>query len=322
MELANHTRYPAGIARMVYGDDRIAASVLVRVTYRIDRGKLVPADDQPWIVSNQPWQGPQGLMDGDLIFYKGGVDVFLFGRAVPERGRTESQLDVEITVGAELRRRVRVFGPRVWYRGLTGLVASPPRPFTSIPLTLAYAYGGQDSWDGLPIPHLENPEGMGFYVVEESAVDRPLPCIEEIDHLIARWEDRPPPAGLVPYPPASPLRAKNGVDTTPGQPPRVTPRFFNSAFPPMIAAKLSGGDTARITGVAEDGPVELTLPRHALLVRLRFGDEQHEYPLSIDQVGFEIDEGRVFIAYRFPFRYVVHPLQERSCELFERGFEP
>ncbi len=68
MELTNHTRYPALIARMVAAEDRIAASVLVRVKYRIERGRLVPSNEQPWGVSQGPWEGPAGLMEGDLVF--------------------------------------------------------------------------------------------------------------------------------------------------------------------------------------------------------------------------------------------------------------
>ena len=146
MELDNQTRFPALITRMVCGEDRIAASVLCRVTYRLAKGRLVPSEEQPWRVSPAPWKGPAGLMDGDSVLYKGGVDVFVFGRAVPERGRAASTLDVEVAVGRDFRRRVRVSGPRVWYRGLTGLTASAPRPFTSLPLTLAHAYGGKDAW--------------------------------------------------------------------------------------------------------------------------------------------------------------------------------
>ena len=117
----------------------------------------------------------------------------------------------------------------------------------------------------------------------------------------------------------SPLRAKHGM-VTEGGPPRITPRFFNAAFPQMIARGARAGSAIRIAGVSEDGPVELTVPDHALSVRLRFGDEVHEARPALDQIGVEVDLRRVFIAYRHPFRYVVRELQERACELFEQGF--
>jgi hypothetical protein len=321
MELTNLTPYSAGIARMVYGEDRIAASVLVRVTYDIKNGKLVPSEGQPWIVSQAPWEGPQGLMAGDHVFYKGGVDVHLFGRAVPEGGSLAPEVEVEIRIGTDFRRHVRVFGARVWHRRLGGLVPTPPRPFSSLPLTLSHAYGGKDTWDGLEIPCVENPEGLGFYAMEESAVDHPLPFIEEPGKLIQRWDDRPDPAGLGICPPTSPLHAKRGVTVTSEQQARILPLFFNTAFAPMIARSIAGGAPVFISGVSERGPLQLRLPEHRFSVRLRFGTEVHDLPLAIDQVGIEVDESRAFIAYRAPFRYVVHELQARSCELTEQEFQ-
>ncbi|AKT37998.1 DUF2169 family type VI secretion system accessory protein [Chondromyces crocatus] len=317
MELTNLTRYPAGLARMLYGEDRIAASLLVRVTYDLRNERLVPSEEQPWIVSSAPWPGPQGVMDGDHIFYKEGADVFLFGRAIPPGSKPATSMAVVLTIGASFHRTVRVFGPRVWHRRLGELVPTSPRPFTSLPLTLQYAYGGKDTWDELDIPYQENPEGMGFHVEEANAIDRPLPCVEEPDQLVTRWDDHPLPAGLVPYPPESPLRAKHGLVRTPEGKPKVTPRFFNAAFPPMIAQGIAAGEAVSVTGVSERGPLNFTLPTHAFAARLRFGSEAHEMPLAIDQVGIEVDARRVFIAYRYPFRYVIQPLQARRCELVE-----
>lgn len=318
MDLQNGTRYPAAITRMVYRDDRIAASVLVRVTYDIVGGVLRPSEDQPWIVSPAPWEGPRGLMDGDCVFYKGGTDVMVYGRAVAEGGRPVREMDVEVRIGSEFHRRVRVLGPRVWYRGALGLVATDPHPFTEIPLTLEHAYGGKDIWDGLEIPYQDNPEGRGFYLSEASAVDKPLPSIEEVDQRITRWDDRPAPAGLVHCPTASPLRLRNGVEITPAGRPQIRPQLFNAAFPAMIAPKVQPKDAVLLTGMSAAGPIAFSLPDNPFLVRLRFGEERHENPPIIDQVGIEVDLGRVFIAYRYPFRYIVHEMQERECVLVER----
>jgi len=321
VELTNHTAYPAGIARQLCGEDRIAASVLTRVTYDLRDGRLRPAEQQPWIVSHTPWDGPRGPMESDLVFYKGGVDVFVFGRAAPLGGKPTTEMEVELCIGQDFRRKVRVTGPRVWYRRMGSLAPTAPRPFTSLPLTMRYAFGGADAWDGLQIPYPDNPEGTGFYLSEESAIDKPLPCVEEPDQLITKWDDRPAPAGLVPYPPMSPLRAKHGLLMTQKGEAKLTARFFNTAYPPMIAERVNLGDAVSLDGVSERGPVRFTLPRHAFYTRLRFGAEVHALDLAIDQVGVEVDEQRVFIAYRSPFRYTVRELEARSCELIERSFE-
>lgn len=319
MNLTNHTRFPAGIARMVIGqDDRIAASVLVRVTFDLRGDALIPSDEQPWIYSETPWKGPKGPMDGDLVFYKGGVDVFLFGHAVPEGGRPASQVDVEVRVGASFQRSVRVIGPRVWYRRLGSLAPTPPGKFEALALTLDHAFGGRDTWDGLEIPWPENPDGMGFYLSEESAIDKPLPYIEEPSALISKWDDKPPSAGLGPLPLGSALRAKQGLVIDEGGKPKITPRLFNAAFAPMICPSAKSGDKVEVTGVSADGPRGFMLPEMPFFIRLRFGAETHELPLAIDQIGIEADERRVFIAYRCPFRYIVVPLQVRECHLLER----
>lgn len=318
MELENRTRYPAGLARMAYGGDRVAASVLVRVTYDLKNGRLTPSEEQPWIVSNQPWSSPRGWMPGDLVFYKGGVDLFLFGHATPEDGKPAKQMEVVVTLGSTFRRRAHVSGARVWHRRLGQLVPTPPQPFASLPLTLHYAYGGADTWDGLAIPWPDNPEGIGFYLEEKNAVDRPLPCIEEPEQLIQKWDDRPPAAGFCALPATSSMRARHGL--TEGPPPSLkrVPRMFNAAFPPMIAPHAHPGDPFTVTGVSRNGPLHFTLPAPQLLVRLAFGGEVHEEAPAIDEVGVDVDKQTAFIAYRYPFRYVVHEMQARSCELLER----
>ncbi len=51
---------------------------------------------------------------------------------------------------------------------------------------------------------------------------------------------------------------------------------------------------------------------------MAFCEERAECPLRIDQLGIEADVRRVFITWRYPFRYVLLPLQKRSCVLVEQ----
>lgn len=324
MKLVNTTPYPADVFRMSIGDDRIAASVLARVTYDFSSGALVPSPEQPWIVSPVPWEAPDGAgaMDTDDVFYKGGVDVFVFGRAVAARGEPVKRMDVTVSIGSFIR-KVVVFGDRVWRRQSGGgLAPSDPEPFTEMPLTLAFAFGGKDTYDGLEVAWPDNPHGKGFCVgpEEDSAVDRPLPNIEDPDHLIQHWSDHPDPAGVALCPRFMSARMRNGLILDDrGRISAIRPTFYNAAFPPMIAERVKPGDAIRITGVSAEGPLELVVPRHDLFVRARFGPEAREVPLAIDQVGIEVDKKRAFIAYRYPFRYVIVPLQRRSLELFQKA---
>jgi hypothetical protein len=318
MELENRTRFPAGLFRSVVDDDRFAAAVVARVTFDLTRDGPRVAEAQPWIVSAAPWKNEHGQMDGDEVFYRGGVDVLLFGRARAV-GRMVSQLDVIVEVGS-FRRQVVVLGDRAWVRGVRKLVPTAPAPFASIPLTMAHAFGGKDEWDGLDVPYPDNPEGRGFALDEKSAEGRMLPNIEDPRRRIVDWDDRPDPVGLGVCPSTCGLRLRNGIvldDQHEIQDLKAT--LYNAAFPEMIAARVSPGDDVRVTGVSRSGVLAFRVPDLSLRARLRFGDVIVERPLAIDQLGIEAEHDRFFVTYRYPFRYVMHRLQKRSCELLLEG---
>ena len=316
MELVNHTSFPAALFRGVVGDDLLYGSLLARVTYDLAaNGALQPSKEQPWKVSGPPWETEYGQMPSDELFYKGGVDLFVFGHARGREGQAVAQTDVNIEVGG-FRRRVKVFGDRVWQRRGNDLVPSDPKPFKAMPLTLANAFGGTDVWDELPIPFQENPGGKGYYLEEENAVGKPLPNVEDPEQLIRIWSDRPDPVGLGPCPITCALRLRESVVfDEEGTLRQLKPTYFNAAFPRMIVPRVAPGERVRLSGVSESGMVGFTIPPTSLTVRLQFDEQVVESPLAIDQVGVEVDKQRVFLAYRYPFRYHFVPLQRRSCEL-------
>lgn len=316
MELLNDTRFPAGIFRTVIDEERIAASVLARVTYDWVDGLLTPSTEQAWGVSAPPWESPYGAMDSDEVFYKGGVDLFIFGQAYAPAEQETTQVEVTLEVGP-FQRRAIVFGDRVWERRDNSLVPSAPKPFKTIPLTMAHSFGGKDQWDGLDVPFMDNPDGKGFYLEEESALGHALPNIENAEALISRWDDRPEPVGFTTCPIHCMLRVRNGIELDEdGQLRKLRPVLFNAAYPRMIVEQLSPGDTVRLGGLTAFGPFAFRIPQTELYTRLQFDNEKIERPLAIDQVGIEVEKQRVFVAYRYPFRYIIYPLQKRSCELF------
>lgn len=316
MELINHTRYPANIFRTVIDDNRFGAAVVARVTFDLTPDGPKPTADQPWQVSAAPWENEHGRIDGDEVFYRGGVDVFLFGKAWTSDGENNN-VEVVINIGA-FRRRVLVTGNRIWMRVGQELVPSTPKPFKSMPITLANAFGGKDQWDGLDIPYPDNPDGKGYALEEKTAEGKPLPNIEDPDKMISRWDDRPDPVGLGMCPMYYGLRLRNSIVLDDNMQIRdLKPTLFNSAFPQMIAEHIMPGDLVNISGVLPEGLLAFRVPAFDLMTRLCFGSEIIERPLVIDQIGFETENNRFFITYRYPFRYVMYPLQKRSCELLE-----
>jgi len=316
MELVNHTPFPAFLWTAIADDERLMAALVTRVTFDHRGGLLTPSAEQVWRVSPAPCESPYGQVEGDDIFYKGGVDLILFGNAQAPAGRELTRLDVLIELG-DFSRRVLVFGDRTWERRGAGLLPSQPQPFRTLSLGLENAFGGKADWDGLEVPFADNPAGKGYYLEEDQALSQPLPNLEDPEHLVRNWDDRPDPVGLGLCPMANSKRLRHGVEFDDhGALRKLHPRLFNSAFPEMVVANVKPGDRCRLVGVSKSGSMKFSIPDLHLRIRLTFDKEVIERPLAIEQVGVEIDASRVFITYRYPFLFVLYPLQRRLAELF------
>ena len=315
MELENHTPFPASLYRGCIDEERIAASLVVRRTFDLVAGYLVRSAEEIWPVSPGPWDSPAGPMAGDDLFYRGGVDLFVFGSA--RSMKPVPRIDVTVEAGKEFKCSVAVFGDRIWTRSGNDLIPGPPKPFTEMPLTMANAYGGQDEWDELPVPFPANGDGKGYALTAEAALGRPLPNIENPKSLLKKFGEHPDPVGVAapPYPYAP--RVPRTVEFYPdGIMKRIDPKFFNAAFPDMIAPKLAVGDRVKITGVAER-PIQFEIPPPDVEMRLQLGDKIHNAVPALDQVGIELERERVFVTYRHAFRYPVVLYAKRRCELLE-----
>jgi len=315
MIFVNPTLYPALLFPTVLDPERMLASVVVRVTYTLT-APLAIAAEQPWLVSPEPWESPAGLMEEDGPFLRGGVDLFVFGRAWAPGGRATRSMKVQVKAGAFVREAV-VTGRRFWVGdGRGGLVATQPEPFTSMPLTMAEAFGGKSEADGLEIPFPENPLGKGFHVRAEQALNQELPNLEEPDSPMRQWGDIPTTCGFGFCPRLNSARVQNGtVRDDQHNILDFRPPLFNQAFVPMIAPALAPGDTVELLGFSPHGAIAFVVPGPPAYLRLHFGERVFERALAVDQVGVEVDAGRVFVTWRFPFKYVVREREERMCEL-------
>lgn len=317
MKLQNFTPYPAHLFRGCVDERRILACAMVRCTYDLVGGALRPATEQVWPVSEAPWEGPHGWMPSDQRFVRAGVDVFVFGSARSPGGRLAPKIDVEVRVGPAWRARLVAWGERVWQRRLGGLAPGDPEPVREVPLVLARAYGGRDRWDGVDVPYVDNPDGKGFYLEASRAAGAPLPDLEDPDAPVRAWSDRPEPVGTVACAQHFPPRVRRGVDVDAetGEIRELRPEFWNDAFPGMVAPRALPGDVVEVHGVRADGVVSFRLPDNDLRVRVQIGDDVGERTPVIDQIGVEADARRVFLTYRYPFKYWLAPHQERSCML-------
>ena len=319
MQLENLTGYSARLFRTILPEDRIAASCAARLTYDLVGGQLRTADEQPWVVSPGPWDGPEGPMPSDEILYRGGVDFLLFGDACTARGRPASRCEVKIACG-NFRHTLIVFGDRAWLPGGNEPAISATAPFSAMPLSLANAYGGKRPWDGIEVAFPDNPAGKGFFLSKEDAIGGRLPNIEDPRVPIRRWNDAPAPVGVGVAPPGfGPRLRESLVFSDKGNLAELKPTFFNIAFPAMIAPAVRPGDAVRIEGVQPDGPLEFVIPPLPFKLTLRFGLSTLERFPPIDQIGVQVAKRRVFISYRHPFRYYLNKFEIRGCRLALAG---
>lgn len=320
MKLETETDIPARLFRAAYareGEDRMAAALIARATFDWRGEELVLAAEQPWIVSPEPWESPAGPHPGDQVLVREGVDVLCFATARTPGGEPRREHRVAVSLG-DWRREVRVVGRRVWEKRLgRGFVATAPEPFTQQPLDLGAAYGGSDEHLGLEMPFVDNPVGVGFVTRPERVAGTELPRLEELDRPATTWEEPAPVVGFGFCPAAYSKRLERSLEfNDQGALLKIRAGLFNHAWPEMIAPRASAGDEVVLEGVDPAGPRRCRLPALGLRVALRFGEREDDQPLPIDQVGLEPDANRVFITYRFPFRYGLRPLELRRCVLY------
>jgi len=221
-----------------------------------------------------------------------------------------------VAVGRSFSYELTVTGDRVWRGRGESLTPSSPKPFISVPLILANAFGGKTRWDGLEVPYVSNPAGKGFSIEAKAALDLPLPNLENPESPMRQWSNTPDPVGVGVRPSAfGPHLRESVIFGDDGVLKELKPTFFNHAFPRMVVPKVAPGETVTITGGSPDGPVQLVMPDAPLLMDLSIGRTRLERPLAIDQVGIELERRRAFVTYRYPFRYTIAPREVRSCRL-------
>lgn len=293
--------------------------MIARVTYDLRDGALTPAAEQPWIVSADPWDSPFGPFEADQPFRKGGVDLFVVGSACAPGASPAKEVTVRVAVGAFAFTAI-VFGQRVWREGgpNRGLVPSEPVPFLTLPLAPEHAFGGEITVDGLASPHLDNPKGVGLYIEEAAALNQPLPRVEDASHLITAWSDRPDPVGFGVCPLTNSQRLRASVDVIDGRLEKVKSLLFNQAYPGLVAPKAEPGDQVVLTGFAHEGPLTFALPASHLAVELTLGEKSVTRTPTIEEIGIDVAASRVFLGYRYPFRYHFVAHQRRVCRLAGR----
>lgn len=320
MRFVNATPYPAALPRSALDDTRNCASLVARVTYDLEDGRLTPAIEQPWTVSVAPFDSPRGPREADGPFLKGGVDLYLFGSARSPYKRPTRSVEVSFAVNTFVRRAL-VHGNRYWRKQSRGVYEpSPANEFVEMALTRTHAFGGTVRWDGITVPWAQNPAGKGFWIDEDKVEGVALPNLEEPDRPMRSWLDRPPVCGLgfCPLENAERFRAGTVLNEAAGEIAEVRSRLFNTAYPPMVAPRVDPGDEVTIGGVLHDGKLRFHVPMPPFELLLRFGEKRARRVPTVDEIGVEVEEKRVFVTWRFGFRYEIRARERREATLAMR----
>lgn len=315
MEIVNNTSFPHLLFRTsTEVKDKVAASINVRVTYDVINGELKVSPEQSWPISATPFKSEFGTLAGDFVYERGGVDLFIFGKAIAPGNIPTRKMLVSIFLKDKINHSLLVYGNRFWESGILGLSISTPEPFLEMPLTLENAFGGYDEWDGLQIPCPLNSFGKGFIWQKETAKGKALPNIENPDKQITSWKDKPSPTGVVP---TTFCEERIMKSTNPNEKIEkfINPVFYNTAFYPMIASKILPGEIIKINGVTAQGDYNIEIPTAAVGVSLQFGDKYFDREFYVDQIGIEPQKNKAFITYKYAFNYTIRPLELRILNI-------
>jgi uncharacterized protein YjbI with pentapeptide repeats len=127
--------------------------------------------------------GQDTVLDAGMSKIRG--EVLVAGSAF-HAGPPAPGTSVRVKIGS-VDKKLYVFGDRVWKT----TSFSDPAPFAEMPVTWERAFGGEG--------FARNPVGKGVKPVEVDGKKlRPLPNIEDPDHLVKSPGDKPEPAGLGP----------------------------------------------------------------------------------------------------------------------------
>lgn len=277
-----------------------AMVVVVKATFDLQQGahatvaeeeeQLLPTGDEPF----EDAASPDCLRyPSDMAFYKPACDLFLVGRAYPERTGSSPGTLVRFAVGSVAEAAIGVIGDRVWKGG----VPSAPEPFDSMELRPDRAYGGLDV--------AANPVGVG-QVAEDGMR---LPNLEQPDRVIRRPGDSPPPALTTPIPTNWRARLrhagtydKSWVDRAPYFPPDFDWRFFNAAPEHLQVPYLRGDEPYWIQGMVRGGAMlEGRLPAIAprvLALGVHHPDTLRELPMHLDTAWFDAEARQVVLVWR------------------------
>lgn len=331
-EVRNLTPYAAERQFLRDVDGAEVWIVAVRAAFTLRSDGTTRVSEEPSEVRRSPaYTGKPGasslLEETDFTLPKPAVDVLVRGHACTLDATPAERLDIAVKVG-ERTKSALVLGDRVWQRRLGQLGASAPQPFARIPVTYERAFGGIDRLaDPSGRVRLEeNPVGRGFGERAQHLVDKLLPNIESAAHPITAWNQRPKPVGFGPIARDwAPRAALAGTydeawfeTRRPLWPTDLSPRFHQCAPADQQIEGLRGGEPIALLGFSPAGVIRFALPRVALGVRTRLGNETVEQRAVLSTVIIDTDGMQVVLVFVSHLRCHGHDHEVLRTTIWEK----
>lgn len=331
MELINATRMVAGFNVGLDVDGRELLVVVIKGTFVLPQsGESVRLHErQVPLVMADTFSGEPGqsapIHEVDFAPRKHHCDVLLLGHAHAPGGRPVTRTQVTMQVGP-VNKTMDVVGPRVWEAGVTGIRASEPAPFVTMPISYDLAFGGVDQASEDPAQHdafLLNPAGQGYRKQLNSAwIDGlPLPCTEEPGVPVTWPSNSYKPMALGPLGRGWQQRAcyagtydQHWLDHDfPFLPKDFDERYYQAAPLDQQMPIPSQALDVVLQNLTPDGFRRFTLPHFDAPVYLfpRRGDRE-DHVARLDTIVMEPDEDRLTLTWR-----LTRPIRRDPSEILQ-----
>jgi len=338
LQILNKTPFEAALALNTDLDGAEKVTVAIKGTFKVTprHSNVRLADEQLPVLYADEYYGEPGKSSikypADLVLEKLNTDIGLIGIAHSPAGKPVKRLLVSLKVGT-LKKTIMVTGDRQWQKSafLPGFYMTDPRPFKEMPLIYERAFGGVDQTHKNEKKHgwdKKNPIGTGFRLNKNTVENHRLPNLEDPDHLISHWKDKPPVAcyGFIDGSWEQRLQFAGTYNDEwlenqfPLLPMDFDVRFFNAAPPHSIAKGfLKGGEPVQMVNLSQKGILEFNLPKLEISLMFRLGETRNYQKADLWTVVFEPDDDRFYMVWGGSFCVGKQPSKMRYVKIETDG---
>ncbi len=282
--------------------------VIVRATFDIHPdGHLTMASEQAPVRYKDEYWGEEGKSsvryESDVSLEKPHTDLLVNGQAYAPDGRAATSTAVGLMFQDRIVKQLCIFGDRLWNHGATGWYMTPPRPFTTMPVTYDRAFGGMDAAGS----EARNRVGTGYASqLTSDFVGTRLPNVEFADALIGSPLDRPRPGGfgVISRDWLQRHRFAGTYDDAwleeqmPLLPVDFDMRFNQSAPEEQWLPRVVGGEVIRVLGMTSDGHLGFRIPRGTINLRLYYYKQRTDSSMMLDCILVDSERRQVEFTWR------------------------